>query len=184
LHAIEILSPGSRHRLTTFKGISMGYAISKRPRCLVCGVDTVGHAGWFLVVENEWLDRLRILSWHSSLAMEKDIKSVCCRDHLRTLMAHWLSQANLRLPPAPSLAVPVCTEASLEDFELSGDAMGRPLGELAVHREPLSRVWSGSTAALECILEALVKVEEDKSEGMDYRVFNPRPEGLHELSLQ
>jgi hypothetical protein len=100
------------------------------------------------------------------------------------LMAHWLSQANLRLPPAPSLAVPVCTEASLEDFELSGDAMGRPLGELAVHREPLSRVWSGSTAALECILEALVKVEEDKSEGMDYRVFNPPPEGLHELSLQ
>jgi hypothetical protein len=79
----------------------------------------------------------------------------------------------------------VCTEASLEDFELSGDAMGRPLEELAVHRESLSRVWPGSTAALECILEALVMVgEENKSEGMEYRVFNPPPDGLHELSLQ
>src|ERR1035441_1738248 len=41
----------------------MAYAISKRSSCSVCGIDTFRRTGWFLVVENRWLDRLKILSW-------------------------------------------------------------------------------------------------------------------------
>ena len=59
------------------------------------------------MVENRWLDRLKILSWHSSLATQKDMKSVCCRQHLRALIAHWLTQASLRLPPAHTLRCPL-----------------------------------------------------------------------------
>jgi hypothetical protein len=49
----------------------MDYAITNRSACSVCGLDTFRRAGWFLVVENRWLDRLKILSWHSSLAGQK-----------------------------------------------------------------------------------------------------------------
>jgi hypothetical protein len=76
----------------------MDYPITRRSACSVCGLDTFRHTGWFLVIENRWLDRLKILSWHSSLATQKDMKSVCCRQHLKTLIAHWLTQASLRLP--------------------------------------------------------------------------------------
>ena len=84
----------------------MSYQVTKRSPCSVGGLDTFRHTGWFLVAENRWLDRLKILSWHPSLAAEKDIKSVCCREHLKTLLAHWLTRASLRIPPArnPSAA--------------------------------------------------------------------------------
>jgi hypothetical protein len=85
----------------------MESAITKHSPCCVCGLDTFRHTGWFLVIENRWLDRLKILSWHSSLASQKDMKSVCCRHHLKTLIAHWVTQSSLRLPavdhpPLPS----------------------------------------------------------------------------------
>ncbi|MGB0045240.1 MAG: hypothetical protein WBP91_18845 [Terriglobales bacterium] len=127
-------------------GIAMDYAITKRSPCSVCGIDTFRRAGWFLVVENRWLDRLKILSWHSSLATQKDIKSVCCREHLKALIAHWLSQANLRLPPARYPAMPMGSDPNLADLDLGSHGVGRLVGELAIHRESFSRVWSGSTA--------------------------------------
>jgi hypothetical protein len=46
----------------------MDYAIKKRSPCCVCGLDMLRRSGWFLVIENRWLDRLKILSWHSTLA--------------------------------------------------------------------------------------------------------------------
>ena len=49
----------------------MDNLITKRLPCSVCGLDTFRRTGWFLVVENRWLDRLKILSWHSSLASQK-----------------------------------------------------------------------------------------------------------------
>jgi hypothetical protein len=85
----------------------MDNPITKRSPCSVCGLDTFRHAGWFLVVENRRLDRLKILSWPSSLASQKDMKSVCCREHLKTLIDHWLNQASLRLPPARNPPLPM-----------------------------------------------------------------------------
>jgi hypothetical protein len=165
----------------------MDYAIKKRSPCSVCGLDTFRHTGWFLVIENRWLDRLKILSWHSALAAQSDMKSVCCRQHLKTLIAHWLSQANLRLPPAqyPHPPLPTGSDPTLGDFDLGPNAVGRLVGELAVHRESFSRVWSGSAAALECILDALITIgAENKPHTLECQLFNPPPESSHGLSLQ
>jgi hypothetical protein len=162
----------------------MDYAITKRLPCSVCNLDTFRHAGWFLVVENRWLDRLKILSWHSSLATQKDMKSVCCRQHLKTLIAHWLTQASLRLPPAHYPPLPVGSDPTLADFDLGPHSVGRLVGELAVHRESFSRVWSGSAAALECILDALITVgDENKPHALEFQLFDP-PESSLGLSLQ
>jgi hypothetical protein len=162
----------------------MDYPITRRSACSVCGLDTFRHTGWFLVIENRWLDRLKILSWHSSLATQKDMKSVCCRQHLKTLIAHWLTQASLRLPPARDLPLPIGSDPNLTDVDLGPHAIGRMVGELAVHRESFSRVWSGSPETLECILDALITIgAENKPHALEFQLFDP-PEATHGLSLQ
>jgi hypothetical protein len=162
----------------------MDYPITRRSACSVCGLDTFRHTGWFLVIENRWLDRLKILSWHSSLATQKDMKSVCCRQHLKTLIAHWLTQASLRLPPARDLPLPIGSDPNLTDVDLGPHAIGRLVGELAVHRESFSRVWSGSPETLECILDALITIgAENKPHALEFQLFDP-PESSHGLSLQ
>ena len=136
------------------------------------------------MVENRWLDRLKILSWHSALASQKDMKSVCCRHHLKTLIAHWLTQASLRLPAVDHPPLPIGSDPTLADVDLGPDAVGRLLGELAVHRESFSRVWSGSPAALECILDALISIgAENKPHALEFHLFDP-PQSSHGLSLQ
>jgi hypothetical protein len=163
----------------------MDYAITKRSACSVCGIDTFRRTGWFLVVENRWLDRLKILSWHSSLASQKDMKSVCCRQHLRALIAHWLTRASLRLPPAHHPPPPMGSDPTLADFDLGPHAVGRLIGELAVHRESFSRVWSGSAAALECILDALITIgEENKPHSLEFQLCDLPKQSSHGLPIQ
>jgi hypothetical protein len=162
----------------------MHYITSKRPCCSVCGLDTFRHKGWFLLVENRWFDRLKILSWHASLASQANMKSVCCRQHLKTMIAHWLAQASLRLPPQFTPPLPIGSDMSTGDADLGPDSVGRLVGELSVHRESFSRVWSGSPAALEYILDALITIgAENTPQALECRLFDP-PESSHGLSLQ
>jgi hypothetical protein len=163
----------------------MAYPITKRLPCSVCGLDTFRHTGWFLVIENRWLDRLKILSWHNSLATQRGMKSVCCRQHLKTLVAHWLTQAaSLRLLAAEFPLLTGGTDSTLSDVDLGPDSVGRLVGELAVHRESFSRVWSGSPEALECILDALITIgAENKPHALEFQLFDPT-ESSHGLSLQ
>jgi hypothetical protein len=167
-------------------GYLMDFPITKRLPCTVCGLDTFGHKGWFLVIENRWLDHLKILSWHSSLAVRTDMKSACSRQHLKTLISHWLTQASLRLPPALLPPLQVGGEPSPKDvdLDLGPDSIGRLVGELAVHRESLSRVWSGSPAALEYILDALITIgAENKPQALEFHLQDPFGSS-HGLSLQ
>jgi hypothetical protein len=162
----------------------MEFLIAKCSPCCVCNLDTFRHQGWYLVVENRWLDRLKILSWHGSLATQKDMKSVCCREHLKTLIAHWLNQASLQTASAFNRPTTIGSDSEVVDIDLGPSSVGRLLGELAVHRESFSRVWSGSPAALECILDALLTIEAaNKPHPMEFRIFAPR-KPTHELSLQ
>jgi hypothetical protein len=162
----------------------MDYATSKRPSCSVCGLNTFRHKGWFLVIENRWFDRLKILSWHASLASQPNMKSICGRQHLKTIIAHWLTQASLRMPPTYNPPIPIGSDPALTDADLGPDSIGRLVGELAVHRESFSRVWSGSPAALECILDALITIgAETAPHPLEFRLFDP-PESSHGLSLQ
>jgi hypothetical protein len=113
------------------------------------------------------------------------MKSVCCRQHLKTLIAHWLTQASLRLPPAHYPPLPIGSDPTLTDFDLGPHSVGRLVGELAVHRESFSRVWSGSPAALECILDALITIgAENKPHALECQLFDLPQESSHGLSLQ
>ena len=66
--------------------------------CAVCGRQT--HDPAFLVVEDSWLDRVKILGWHPVLAEQRGTRSVCGRRHLEILLTHWLTYANLDFSPS------------------------------------------------------------------------------------
>jgi hypothetical protein len=162
----------------------MYHASTKRTPCAVCSLETLRHAGWFLVVENRWRDRLKILSWHSSLASQKGMKSVCCTEHLKAFVAHWLTQDGARFSAADFSPTTIAGNLPLNDIDLGPDAVDRLVGELAVHRESFSRVWSGSPEALECILDALITIgAESKIHALEFQLFDPA-ESTHGLSFQ
>ena len=129
--------------------------LTVRFTCAVCGMETRRHSGWFLVAENTWLDRIKILSWHPVLARQAAMQSVCCEQHLKKLLLHWLTYANLHFLAAGCPASSPASSANLED-DSDILSVGRLMGELSVHRESLSHVWTGSPATLDCILSALV----------------------------
>jgi hypothetical protein len=162
----------------------MNYPLTSRFPCSVCGLDTFQHYGWFLVVENRWMDRLKILSWHPSLAAQRDIKSACCRQHLKALIGHWLNQASLRLPPSDDQPRPIAGTPARPDTDLDPLMVGRLVGELSVHRDAFSRGWTGSPATLECILDALIPQRGgDETYAVEFQPYSPPHESPHGLAL-
>ncbi len=156
----------------------------KRNPCSVCGLVSFGHDGWFLVVENRWLDHIKILRWHASLAARQEIKSACCRDHLKLLIVHWLEEASLRLlPKGLNSAPPIAGCASRGDLDLDHNSTSYLLGELSVHRETFSHGWTGSPAALECILDALIPSTAQSSNYAPKYPPYPPPKSPHGLAL-
>jgi hypothetical protein len=157
----------------------MDYGIADRSPCSVCGLDALHHTGWFLLVENRWLDRLKILTWHPSLAAQKDVKSACCRQHLRILVTHWIDRASLRLSAGDDPPMPITSDPARADRDLSPGLVGQLVAELSVYREAFSRGWTGSQASMECILDALIPAEaEPQTYSMELQPFPP----LHEFS--
>ena len=156
--------------------------LSTRFPCAVCGIQTNQHASWLLVAENRWLDRLKILSWHPLLAGHKDLLGVCGKQHLKTLITHWLTEANLEFQGGGDLVVPITSESQTEG-ELGPLSVGRLVGELAVHRESFSRVWTGSPETLECILTALIGGVEPRTPAMNFSVFDVSSDRYPEFAL-
>ncbi len=123
--------------------------------CAVCGREASDGLGWFLVAENSWFDRVKILRWHPALAEQAEMRGVCCKPHLKRLLTHWLTCGNLQIAANTAFRLPVACD---DGMVLSGSATFPTslVGELAVYRDSLSRTWSGSPQALECILAALL----------------------------
>jgi hypothetical protein len=163
----------------------MNYAVTKHLPCSVCGQVTLRHGGWFLVVENRWFDRIKILTWHSSLAAKAGVKSACCREHLKALVTHWLDHARLDLlPDAQNHAFPITSDAARPEIDLGLASAGCLVGELFVHRETFSRIWTGSAASLECILEALIPApDETVREQLTFPLFHPSPARAQEVPI-
>ena len=119
--------------------------------CAVCGAHADFHGDWFLLVENRWLDRLKILIWDPAMADQIEAQSVCGKEHLRVLVEHWLMREKIDLQEAYESVA----GGGRRQAEPGPSTPGALLGELAVDRNPLSHVWTGSAETLECILSAL-----------------------------
>ncbi|MFZ0480215.1 MAG: hypothetical protein WAL71_13815 [Terriglobales bacterium] len=161
----------------------MNYSITKRLPCSVCGLDSLSREGWFLATENRWLDRLKIFTWHRSLASQHGFKSACGREHLSVLVAYWLDHGGLRLPQAYD-PVPITSDPLSEAVDPGPAAAGRLVGELSVYREALTRGWTGSQTTLQAIIDALIPSDDvDSVATHGLHLFRPPQEPPYGLSL-
>jgi hypothetical protein len=137
----------------------------KTYECAICGERKNGAQPWFLIADNRWQDKLRILQWHERLAAQPGIYHACTAEHVQELVVHWMTTGSLDYPFArvPSLGrsgngkrTLVMPQEAAENCEI--DTFGaRPIGELSVHRESMRRVLGEQPHSLTAILEALLK---------------------------
>jgi len=162
----------------------MDSPLTKRAPCAVCGLTTIQHVGWFLLIENRWLDRLKVFSWHPALAAQPETKSACCREHLKSLVELWLDQASLPQSTSHSRPLPIAGPPDRDDRDFDALSPGQLLGELSVCRDRFTRGWTGSSTTLECILDALVPERPDyKSFAVDLPLLDPCRGSHHGLAL-
>jgi len=128
--------------------------------CTICGERKSGKLRWFLISEDRWHDKLRILHWDDDLAAREGMHCACTAAHLQELVVHWMTTgsldhpfAQLHSPPDDSGYRRRTGWTSREDFG-AGDP--KPIGELSVHRESMQRVLSESPQSLQTILDALL----------------------------
>ena len=107
--------------------------------CALCLEARVQEAGWFLLTENRWTDRLKILAWDDSLAAQPGVYAACGAEHTRQLVIHWMAMGTLDFPFARAYSQNMKLHrkngASQHpcDTEPNTKAV-KVLGELAVHR--------------------------------------------------
>jgi hypothetical protein len=130
------------------------------PRCRVCQVQCRTRENWFLLVENDWEDRVKILSWSEALSKRTGMHAVCSPSHVQQLVAHWMATGSLDYPFARVGAGSTSTFC-LSDASQSGNSFPGPggfhvLGELAVDRESVNRLLLEDPEALVPVLDAVL----------------------------
>ena len=59
--------------------------------CTICGGQRTADERWFLVTENQWEDKLKVLRWNERLASRGGVHGVCSPPHVRELVVHWMT---------------------------------------------------------------------------------------------
>jgi hypothetical protein len=129
--------------------------------CTICGEPRRDNEGWFLLTENRWTDRLKVLGWSDQLVTQPGAYPACSAAHVQQLVVHWMTMGSLALPFA---RVPAGARSGQRKRRRDAavdppepDALGvKVIGELAIHRESLSRILVESPESLASILEALI----------------------------
>jgi hypothetical protein len=125
------------------------------PFCSICLEPRTEEDGWFLLTENSWTDRLKILSWNDALVSELGVHAACGAAHVQQLVVHWMATGSLNYPFARSHVGERTRRKRAHQSEL--DIRGaKVIGELAVHRESLSRILRENPESLGSILAALI----------------------------
>ena len=127
--------------------------------CAICGEKRLPGDIWFLIAENRWEDKLKILQWNDRLAAQGGIQRACSVTHVEELVVHWMTTGSLDYPFArigfDALAARRFNR--LWSRHCGPDTSGaRQIGELAVHRESMERILVENPQSLRTILDALL----------------------------
>jgi len=125
--------------------------------CALCGEANPDPTQWFLITENHWEDKLKILEWNTLLASQPGIHLACCASHVQELVVHWMAMGSVSYPFANSAAhSPARRWNDLSKLRAVVNTTGaRTISELTVHRESVRRVLSENPESLKSILDAL-----------------------------
>lgn len=66
--------------------------------CAICGDEKSAGGLWFLLAENRWEDKLKILQWDPQLARQDGIRPACSAAHVQELVVHWMTTRSLSYP--------------------------------------------------------------------------------------
>ncbi len=127
--------------------------------CAICLRARRAGESWFLLRENRWTDRLKVLRWHDELLSQPGIHPVCGVAHVQQLVVHWMTTGNMDYPFATRLS-------EVAAFSARGDSGPRAdaepdtidmevLGELAVDRDSVARILVENPELMGCLLAAL-----------------------------
>lgn len=129
--------------------------------CAICLEPRTPEEGWFLLTENRWTDRLKILAWNDTLAAAPGVYAACGAEHVQQLVIHWMAMGTLDYPFARAHSE--SKKAARKDGARTEPNKAEPntdgikvFGELAVHRESLERVLGENPQSLGSILLALI----------------------------
>jgi hypothetical protein len=157
-------------------------------RCAICRQEHSDLDGWFLVTENQWTDRVKVLSWNDFLVSQPGVHAACCAAHVQQLVVHWMATGSLEYPFAQSrqrrehpLRARYKTSTVAEQ---EPDTQGsRVLGELAVHRESLERILVENPESLAGILKALLSALGDPAASpVDQELEEEQEEDVYALT--
>jgi hypothetical protein len=124
--------------------------------CAICLKVRKRDEKWFLLVENRWTDRLKILGWHDELVSRPSTHAACCPAHVQLLVTHWMTAGTLHYPFAHSEAAEKPLPTRLSSLKDEPDLTRvKVLAELAVHRESIGRILVESPTSLAGMLAAL-----------------------------
>jgi hypothetical protein len=131
--------------------------------CTICGRQKI-RPDWFLLAENRWEDKLKILQWEDRLAGSSGVQAVCGTEHARELVVYWMKTSSLNYPLARAQSfaerpAPRMIRAAKNDPDVSG---ARQLGELYVDRESIGRIMDENPDSLTPILDELVVALRDE----------------------
>jgi hypothetical protein len=125
--------------------------------CTICGESRRDNEGWFLLTENRWTDRLKILGWNDQLVAQLGVFPACGAAHVQQLVVHWMAMGSLAHPFARVRSGCAGPPRKLPADAPEPDSRGaKVIGELAVHRESLSRILIENPESLASILAALI----------------------------
>jgi len=124
--------------------------------CTICGEERLAGQVWFLIAESHWEDKLKILQWHDEIASRIGLHAACSPAHVEELVVHWMTTGSLDVPFAVAAYRWEQRTGSVLPVLAEPDIRGaRQIGELAVHRESVSRALNNNPDSLQVILDEL-----------------------------
>lgn len=144
--------------------------------CGVCGNDQLAYGNWFLLVQNQWQDRLRIAHWDHRLAVNPEVFHACCAIHVRELLMRWVTRQENH--PIPDFSISKSSRLIHSSvWDLAGQL--QPIGELAVHRHSMCENPEMINSVLDAVSMAVESVARRFPAFADPTHFSP---GLAEFT--
>ena len=157
------------------------------PCCAICLEPRTETDGWFLLTENRWTDRLKILGWNDAVVSEPGVQAACGAAHVQQLVVHWMATGSLNYPfahsgPADGRRGQQPGNGPL-GARLEPDTRGsKVMGELAVHRESLERLLREDPQSLGSVLAALISALTNHTETIEPAEEQLEEDGVYELA--
>jgi hypothetical protein len=148
-------------------------------QCAICGEPRLGNEPWFLIAENRWEDKLKILQWNDQLATQGGMRCACSPCHVEELVVHWMTTGSVNHPFAQRPREHRFPQPHIPEPDNPGalPTGARQILELSIDRSTVKRTLNERPQSLNTILHALVIALQRDIAGTD-AVFLPEEESL------